>query len=67
MKNVRISVEVSRTVNLGNYESLKIQAGVSFDIPEGDNHEEHYRDAWLIAEGQVVDRIGMENQMRNKG
>jgi len=56
MKNTRISVELSTTINLGNYESKRLQAGISFDIPDGENVEEHYRNAWTFVENELDKR-----------
>lgn len=35
MINRRISISVSKTINLGNYESAKIQVGLEADISDG--------------------------------
>jgi len=64
MKKVRISVEFSRTLNLGNYNSARFQAGVSFDVSDdeidssGLTIKERFRDAWAIVEDEVEGRLG---------
>jgi len=42
MKNRRIEVSVGKTVNLGDYESIKIQIGLSEDISEKDILEDSF-------------------------
>jgi len=66
MKNRRISVEVSKTINLGNYESMRFQAGVAFDVVEWESTDSAFRTAWKEAEGQLTTRIGVWNEARNK-
>jgi len=36
MKNRRIEISIGKTINLGDYESIKIQVGLSEDISERD-------------------------------
>ena len=36
MKNRRIEISLGKTINLGNFESIKIQVGLSEDISERD-------------------------------
>ena len=33
------SVGCSRTINLGNFESLRVEASVTVAVPEGDNYD----------------------------
>lgn len=49
----RISVSFGRTINLGNYESAKIQVGYETDLQEDANHDEEYNKAWEIVMEQV--------------
>jgi len=42
LTNRTISCELSRTVNLGNYESLRFQLGMAGEIPESADHLEEY-------------------------
>lgn len=39
MKTKQTSVTVSRTFNLGNFESLRIEAGIVTELEEGDTPE----------------------------
>jgi len=40
MKITQLSVTVGRTINLGNYNSLKIEQGVTVDLEDGDSIED---------------------------
>ncbi len=40
MKPKELSITVSRTFNLGNFESLRVEAGMAASIDEGDDPEE---------------------------
>jgi len=42
MKNRRIEISIGKTVNLGDYESIKIQVGLSQDIQDKDDLEEEF-------------------------
>lgn len=53
MKNRRISVEVSRTMNLGNFNSLRLQAGISFDIEDNQPHSLAYIEAWNLLSKEI--------------
>ena len=66
MKNRRISVEVSKTINLGNYESMRFQAGIAFDVADDESTDSAFRAAWKEAESQLTHRIGVWNEAREK-
>ena len=56
-KQRRIEVSVQKTVNLGNFESLKVQAGYSESIKEHADVEVAFNDAWNIVEYQIETAI----------
>lgn len=56
-KNRRIEVSVTRTVNLGNFESLKVQAGYAEDIKQGASIERKYNEAWNLVNYQIDNAI----------
>jgi hypothetical protein len=60
LKNRRLEVTYSKTVNLGNFESEKIQAGLSADISDLDNLEQAYQDMYNIVEEQVFKHLEEE-------
>ena len=53
MKNRRIEVSIVKTINLGNYESLRIGANYSCDISDGDNLYDEYENAWIYVKEQI--------------
>lgn len=53
MKIKEISVGFTYTKNLGNYESLKVDSGVTITIEDGDDPEEVYTKAWESTKKQV--------------
>ncbi|MEK5162033.1 hypothetical protein NYE69_06780 [Paenibacillus sp. FSL R5-0527] len=52
-----ICVSMTYTKNLGNYESLKLDAGVTMAIAPGDSVEEAYTKAWEVARKQVRTQV----------
>lgn len=54
MKNRRISVQISKTINTGNYESVKLQAGIEADILDTDTLENQYGLLWEFAENELI-------------
>ena len=40
--NRRIEITLSKTINLGNYESSKVQVGLTTDVPDDANLQEAY-------------------------
>lgn len=57
MKNRRIGVVISRTVNLGNYESAKVQASIEADIPNDVDAEDLYVELWSEVQEEVGAKI----------
>ena len=53
-KNRRLSVGVSRTINTGNYESIKIHAGMSVDVHDRAEANEAYSELFEEMTRQVV-------------
>lgn len=51
-----VSVSMQRTINLGNYESLKIQVGASASVPDDGNPEQAARDLgkWCRERGSEI-------------
>lgn len=57
MKNRRVEVKLGKTLNTGDYESLRIDVGYSADVAEGALLDEVYSEAWEYVEGQLSDQI----------
>lgn len=53
-----INVSCCRTINLGNYESIKIQAGLSQSICDGDkrSNKEIFQSMYTECEDFVLDK-----------
>jgi len=49
----QITVGFTFTKNLGNYESLKVDAGVTMTVDPGDSPDEVYAKAWEATRKQV--------------
>ncbi|GIO36242.1 hypothetical protein J41TS12_11030 [Paenibacillus antibioticophila] len=48
-----INVSMTYTKNLGNYESLKLDAGVTVAITPDENVDQAYAKAWEVARKQI--------------
>jgi hypothetical protein len=59
-KNRRVEVGVSKTINLGNYESMKIHAGYSADIENEADLDEAYTELFEECAKQILE---YENQI----
>lgn len=53
MKVKEINVGFTFTKNLGNYESLKVDAGVVITVENGEDPEVVYEKAWESAKKQI--------------
>jgi hypothetical protein len=51
--NRRIEVTLSRTINLGNYESFKPQVGLTVDVPDNEDLQEAYDVVYSIVSEQL--------------
>lgn len=57
-----ISVSYMRTINFGNFESAKIQAGIAEEIPNSDKrkNEEIFNDLFKECEDFVLEKCEIE-------
>jgi len=53
-ENRRLTVGISKTINTGNYESIKIHAGLSVDIKNKDNVDDAYNNLFEECTKQVL-------------
>lgn len=53
MQAKEISVGFTFTKNLGNYQSLKVDAGVVMTVEDGDDPDDVYAKAWETVRKQV--------------
>lgn len=52
-----VYVSVGLTKNLGNYESLRLDASYRRGIREGESLDEAYADAWETVEAQIEAQV----------
>ena len=57
-----IKVAYGRTVNLGNYENVKLDAEIELVMEEGDKVEDVYRQGWV----EVVKEVNSKAQALKK-
>lgn len=51
--SIKVGVSIVKTVNLGNYESLKIEARYETSVKKDEDPEEVYDLCWDIVSAQV--------------
>jgi hypothetical protein len=61
MKRI-VEVSYGRTINLGNFENVKIQAGIAEEISDKDkrSHQQVFDDLFMKCEGFVLEKGGIE-------
>lgn len=57
----RIKVNIGRTFNMGNFESLRIDAGYETDVKKGEDIDTVFAEAIDLVESQLK---GMEQEIR---
>jgi hypothetical protein len=68
MANVKeVSVEVSFTKNLGNYQSIKPTAGVVMTVEPGDDVNKVFTSAWNLAGDQVQSQLALFDETNKSG
>lgn len=67
MKVNQISVLVGYTKNLGNYESLRLDAGVTVEVEEGENEKKAYKKAWDLAGEQISEQLALFGEEKKSG
>lgn len=64
----QINVEASFTRNLGNYQSVRIVAGATLELVEGDSVKKIYDDAWTMVGKEMNDQLEMfDEEKKNLG
>lgn len=53
MARDRVKVTVGRTLNLGNYESCRIDVGLEADVQEGEGRKDAFKKLWKEADAQL--------------
>lgn len=49
----RISVRIGRTINMGNYSSLKVEAGLEEDVQLGVPYDRDYKRLWNEVNSEI--------------
>jgi len=57
LSNKRIEVNLGRTVNLGNYESLRIDVSLGGDIPDGEGVSDNVDDIYSLLTNIINEKI----------
>jgi hypothetical protein len=67
-RDVTVSVSLSFTKNIGNYESLRIEAGMSVPVQPVDNHLNIYANLYGLIEQAIVNESkGLAERLRQEG
>lgn len=51
----RVMASISKTINLGNYESIKVEFGISRVVPDGESFEKHKEEVKTEAWVEITD------------
>ena len=57
MKVKSVNVNINRTVNLGNYESLRLGAGMEAEVESEDRLEDVFEELWYEVEAEVTKAV----------
>jgi hypothetical protein len=65
--NKKLLVGFQYTANIGNYESVKIQAGLERDLKPDEKYDEAYNEEFENLSDLVLDKMDeMEEEIKNK-
>jgi predicted kinase len=53
----KIKAAIGITKNLGNYESLRLDASEERDVSEGENKDEAWKELWKSVENQLEGQL----------
>lgn len=53
----RLTVSLGLTKNLGNFNSLRLDAHFETDLKQGESVEEGYERAWAVVEKQIEEQM----------
>lgn len=62
----KISLTYSRTVNLGNYNSGRLEIGIEEDLNSGQTKKEKIDELWKMLQGEVVEKLDIKPQLPYK-
>lgn len=61
-----LTVHISRTINMGNYNSLKVEAGLSQEIAYDANQDAVYKQMWNDCNKEVTRAINAFDKSKQK-
>ena len=61
-----LTVHLSRTINMGNYNSLKVEAGLSQEIAHDTNQDATYKQMWNDCNKEVNRAIAAFDKSKQK-
>lgn len=64
MKEIQVSI--SRTINMGNFNSLKVTAGLGTSVADDANLQDAYKEQWNIVNAEI-ERAIKAFQKRQEG
>jgi hypothetical protein len=67
MKSKEVHAAVSFTKNLGNFQSLRIEAGITMEIEPGEDVEEVFTQTFKLAKQEVRKQLNTRKGERNHG
>ena len=53
MSDRKLSVKIGRTINMGNFEFLRVDAGLEQKIPDNEDSALHYKALWNEVHAEV--------------
>jgi hypothetical protein len=62
-----INVEASFTKNLGNYQSVRIVAGATVELQEGESVKKIYDDAWDMVGKEMHEQLSLFDEDKKPG
>ena len=66
-KSKELHVSVAFTKNLGNYQSLRVEAGITMALEDGDNTDKVYEQAWDQVGDQIQSQLALFDDEKKSG
>jgi len=63
----RVFVSVAKTINLGNYESLRLEFGMGKTLEDGDKYSECFEDCLNDCSKELKETLELMGQIKKKG
>ncbi|MGA4519243.1 hypothetical protein ACPA0F_18455 [Solibacillus silvestris] len=66
-KNKELHVSVAFTKNLGNYQSLRVEAGVTMALENDDSSDKVFEEAWDQVGDQIQSQLALFDDEKKSG